>query len=676
MRIRNYLSPISFCVIAATQGFGDVSLFAQTVSVDSVRIFHRTLDETEVTAVKINKSVKDATPAFTIDKESFLRHGITDIADAIHRLPGATLRDYGGAGGLKTVSVRGLGSSHTAVSYDGLPLSDISTGAIDLSRYSTDNIENLSLIIGDNDDLVTPVRIAAAPASVNITPLLFSSNKKRDFTVRLKMGSWQMLSPFLSFTTSLSSTTRVNINGEFLHAVNNYPFKWVNGNIVTTERRKYNGINSGHLEGNLQWQKGGSTLTVKGYCYDNNHHLPGPVLYYNVNSADDRLRIRNAFGQSTFTQTFSSNWKFNVAGKFNYSSTSYSPDVNNPAVTPIPENYFQREYYFTSNLLFTPSKNWALDYGIDYAFNNLNSNTLNNLSPRRNTLLQSISARFTKSRLTAKVRIIESLYFDKVSGSNRSPLKNHDRLSPSASLSFRLLREGQFYARVSYKNIFRMPTFNEAYYGQFGNPDLKPESTDQFDAGLTYQQKNISFLKSFIVTADVYYNRVNDRIVSVPYNLFVWLSTNLDRVDVKGADITLSSSVGLSSRTSLLLNGTWSYQRARIHASRESSLYGKQVAYTPLNSGSFSVTCENPWVNLVWHGQGCSARYTNNNNIPESRLGGYFEFGATAWRSFALKQCALELRLDILNIFDKQYFVIARYPMPGRSWQFSVKFTL
>ena len=62
--------------------------------------------------------------------------GITDIADALNRMPGITIRDYGGAGGMKTVSVRSFGTQHTGVSYDGIMLSDCQSGQIDLSRYS------------------------------------------------------------------------------------------------------------------------------------------------------------------------------------------------------------------------------------------------------------------------------------------------------------------------------------------------------------------------------------------------------------------------------------------------------------------------------------------------------------------------------------------------------------
>ena len=47
---------------------------------------------------------------------------------------GVTVKDYG-IGGLKTVSVRSLGANHTTVSYDGIALTDVQSGQIDIGRF-------------------------------------------------------------------------------------------------------------------------------------------------------------------------------------------------------------------------------------------------------------------------------------------------------------------------------------------------------------------------------------------------------------------------------------------------------------------------------------------------------------------------------------------------------------
>lgn len=96
---------------------------------------------------------------YVINNKSLNTAGITDIADALNRMPGITIRDYGGAGGMKTVSVRSFGTQHTGVSYDGIMLSDCQSGQIDLSRYSLENIDNISLVIGDNDDIFIPAKM-------------------------------------------------------------------------------------------------------------------------------------------------------------------------------------------------------------------------------------------------------------------------------------------------------------------------------------------------------------------------------------------------------------------------------------------------------------------------------------------------------------------------------------
>lgn len=636
---------------------------------------HTTLEEAVVTAQKIDISVSTSTPTFKIDESHILRKGITDISDAIHRLPGVTLRDYGGAGGLKTVSVRGFGAAHTAVIYDGLPLSDIQSGAIDLSRYSVDNISSLQLVIGDNNDIFLPARIGAAPASLSISTTGIKSGQLTSLTARIKAGSFGYLSPSFDLYQKIKST-QLGISGEFIRTDNNFPFKLINGNISTKERREYNQMKSGRVrlsaKGNLS---SGGIISGQIYYYDNDRQLPGPVIYYNVNDGHEKLRERNFFMQADYFQPFNKNWKLKIAAKFNWASTFYT-DYNVVRDDKFKEEiYYQREYYTTANLLYKPSGTFSVDYSADYFFNNLTSNQTIDTRPRRNSLLQSLSAKYSSSRITALLRLIGSIYIDSAK-SELVEKKRYARLSPSVSLSGKLLPEGLFFARVSYKNIFRMPTFNEAYFNHFGAPDLKPETTDQINVGLSYQLPSLPILSLLSVTCDVYRNWVKDRIVIVPYNMFVWTVTNLNSVHVVGSDISLNSTIDLGKKQQLLLSGTWSYLRSKINVKTSDNLYGKQVAYTPLNTGSFSMSYENPWVNFIFHGQGSSARYSQNSNIPQSRLPGYFEFGVTLWKQFMIKSHSLDLRVDFMNIFDKQYVIIARYPMPGRSFMATVKFDL
>ena len=63
------------------------------------------------------------------------------LSEAIKFFSGVNLKDYGGIGGLKTITVRGLGANHTAVSFDGVALSDCQTGQIDVGKLSLENMK-------------------------------------------------------------------------------------------------------------------------------------------------------------------------------------------------------------------------------------------------------------------------------------------------------------------------------------------------------------------------------------------------------------------------------------------------------------------------------------------------------------------------------------------------------
>ncbi|HAT62164.1 MAG TPA: hypothetical protein DCS83_06400, partial [Prevotella sp.] len=108
---------------------------------DSLRSYK--INEVEVVESYLRRSVQSTAPLHIISSEDILHQGIPDMADALNRIPRIVLRDYGGAGGMKTVSVRGLSAKNTGVLYDGAMLSECQPGEIDVSQYSLDNVRLL-----------------------------------------------------------------------------------------------------------------------------------------------------------------------------------------------------------------------------------------------------------------------------------------------------------------------------------------------------------------------------------------------------------------------------------------------------------------------------------------------------------------------------------------------------
>jgi outer membrane cobalamin receptor len=71
-----------------------------------------------------------------------------------------------------------------------------------------------------------------------------------------------------------------------------------------------------------------------------------------------------------------------------------------------------------------------------------------------------------------------------------------------------------------------------------------------------------------------------------------------------------------------------------------------------------------------------SSRWANNQHYDDTQIDGYWDMGVTAWHAFRWGSQSLEARVDLKNIFDRQYEIVRFYPMPGRSWQLSVKYQL
>lgn len=634
------------------------------------------LDNIMVTAKKTSDAVTSSMPVHTLNAEKVLTTGITDISDAMRRLPGVNLRDYGGSGGLKTISVRGLGAQHTGVVYDGVALSDVQSGQIDLSRYSLDDIRDIRLNVGDNDDIYAPARALASAATLQVnamrTPDLMDTDL--ELTAKLSVGSFGMINPYFHVRKSNGSNLAWSASADFTHAKNNYPFKLVNGNSSTTEHRENSQLNSGHAELNGIWKPtSASQLSAKVYYYDNYRQLPGPVIYY-ASPSNEKLRERNAFGQLAYMSRITDWMSLRGTAKFNWATSRYKDKDGKYPGGILDDCYIQKEEYISATALFLPFKGFRASYALDFFHNSLRSNQVTDNRPFRNSLLQAISLKYSIWRLSITARGLLSIYHDKSESVPEG--KTESRVSPSAGITFQPIAGFNWHIRTSYKNIFRMPTFNELYFDHFGSINLHPEITDQWNVGTTLGFSPFPWFPHLEVTLDGYVNKVKNKIVAVPYNMFIMTMTNLGKVLGRGLDATLSTEFAVDDKHSILVGGNYSYQRMEPRTDPTMTDYGKQVAYTPLNSGAWNVSWLNPWVNFVAHGAGCSARYTTNSNVAATRIAGYMELGITLYHEFKFHNHKLELRGDVINLLNKQYEIVARYPMPGTAWRLSVKFSL
>lgn len=201
---------------------------------------------------KVRPSVtREGTPLQIMDRAGIDRLGVQDLSEAVKRFSGVTVQDYGGIGGLKTVSVRSLGAKHTAVSYDGVTITDAQSGQVDISRFSLDNVEMVSLSIGQSDDIFQTARVYASAGALNIqTGKPTFKDKSFHTYLKVKGGSFGLFNPVLHYDQKLGKRWSASLHGDFVRADGQYPYTLINGELETKEKRRNSDIHAYHLEGN------------------------------------------------------------------------------------------------------------------------------------------------------------------------------------------------------------------------------------------------------------------------------------------------------------------------------------------------------------------------------------------------------------------------------------------
>ena len=630
--------------------------------------YHR-LSDVEVVG-KVRPSVtREATPLQVMDRAGIERIGAQDLSEVVKRFSGVTVQDYGGIGGLKTVSVRSLGAKHTAVSYDGVTVTDAQNGQIDISRFSLDNVEMLSLAIGQADDIFQTARMYASAGALNI------QTRKPDFSfqpvhlkAQLKGGSFGLINPYVRYEQKIGNKWYTTVHADYLRGDGDYPFTLVNGQLVEEKKRQNSDIESWRAELNLHGDFGkGGELSVKGYYFDSERGLPGSVILYNDYSGE-RLWDKNAFMQAFYENKWNEKMALKVQLKYNYSWTKYV-DVNNKYETGRQEDrYRQHEYYGSVVGRYTPIDHIAIVVAEDFFVNSLHNTLPECPFPERYTSLSAVAAQYKNHRLTTTASLLATYITEKVeSGSSPDDRK---RLSPAISASWRILPNENLRLRFSYKDIFRIPTFNDLYYLRIGNTNLKPEKATQFNLGLTWGGE-LALIRYLSFSVDGYYNKVKDKIVAMP-TMFVWKMINMGEVSIGGVDVNLSADVPLYKRWNLLLQTAYTYQKAVDITDKSAKNYRNQIPYTPEHTGNVSVSLMNPWLNVSYNITCVGNRYALPQNITDNMIRKYAEQSLAVNREFKIKHCMLRLQGELLNLSDKTYDVIQFYPMPGRSWRLGV----
>ncbi len=592
-----------------------------------------------------------------------------NVGDAAKFLSGVLVRDYGGLGGVKTVSVRGLSSNHTSVLYDGVNIFDNQSGQIDLSKYSLASASTLSLANAQFEtDLPTATSLAFS-SSINIqTRRPQMGDKKLKGDLSLGYGSFNVFNGDLFLASRVSNKDIVTLLADITNTDGKYPYRiyyGANQQLSTEKRiRQNNDLFSYHLESNwFHTFSANRNLKAKAYYYYSNRGLPSNVNLYYQNSKQ-RLWNKNFFAQTVYSYSYKDRLFYKNNLKVDYSYTRYIDPYYRGSVNGQDDEYTQKLAYMNNSVGVKMTDDMLFTVTQDMSFSNLNSNSLEAV-PNRFSLITAAVINYKYENIDFTADVVGSQHYDFFGDTNR----DYHHLSPFASIRY---ENGSYTGTLFYKNIFRMPTFNELYYMRMGNRDLRPEKTNQISWAnvFTFDFKNLTIQPEI----DIYYNIVKDKIVAIPKNIFLWTMINYGRADIYGADIKINAKYCLTP-VNLSLKLNYSLQTS-IDQDKTSPTYKQHLPYMPANIGSVVFGADYKKLNFGLTCLYVGERYSLQENIPQNLLKSYVDISANISYDMDLKSKyinRLKLMLACNNITDKQYEVVRAYPMIGRNFNFKLQ---
>jgi len=625
--------------------------------------------------VEARKPGEDLIPAQTLSGEELHRLNSNSVADALRYFSGVQVKDYGGVGGIKTVNIRSMGTNHTGVVYDGVELGNAQNGQIDLGQFSLDNIEALSLYNGQKSEILQPAKDFGSAGTIYMrtrTPV-FNEGETYHARATVRTGSFDLLNPSALVELKLSKRVSASLSAEWVNSSGKYKFRYRRVNPAgelaydTTAVRQNGDINATRIELNTHGTLKSGSWTFKAYNYNSERGVPGAIVN-NVWRRGERIWDTNSFVQGRYTGFFG---RFTTLNNIKYAFYRTHYVNNDDKQVKIDNLYKQKEVYISSANEYEIKEFWRVSASYDFLWNTLDADVYGFVKPDRISQFLSVATALNLDRFKVQASALATFIHDRIKG-QEAPADKHV-LSPAVFMNGYPLRNKDFSIRAFYKQSFRTPTFNDLYYADMGNSKLSPERVTQYNIGLLYDHTSNRIISAARLSADVYYNRVRDKIVAYPKGQqFRWTMLNLGLVDIRGIDVTGLLTLNPYKDLYFTLRCQYTFQRAIDVTNPADNYYRDQIPYIPRHSGAAvaNVQWEGWSLNYSWIYVG--ERYNQQENIRYNYTQPWYTSDLSLSKDFQLGKVSLRGLIEINNLLSQDYDVILNYPMPKRNYRFTI----
>lgn len=658
-----------------------LSLFSFIAKADEGGI-NRNLDVVNVTA---QRPLSRIGIQYTHIDSAALRDNISlSMADVLGFNSSVFVKTSGRAT-LSTVAFRGTAPSHTAVTWNGLPVNSPAMGLTDFSMLPSYLIDGASLLHGASSLTRTS---AGMGGMVDLSTSATEIEEGFNAQYVQGVGSFTTLDEFLKLTygndrwkfstravlsTSENDFSFVNkdrkefIYDENLNIIDSYypNDKNRNGNYSDFHvlQQIYYTAPKQHNIGLQVWYTGSE------------RHVPLNTVDY-VDSRDYIKKQRDNIIRAVASWQHRANkMTFNARAGYvhQWNAYDYAIERSEGVMThSITSRTKVNTFYGDGDWNWTPTGNVYLSANVSVKHDNVSTIDhaalagVKSYDKSRCDIGAAISARWqATTRLGVSAVIRQDIAGD-----------NIDAPTPALFADYVVYRPANVTIKGSIARNHHFASLNDLYFLPGGNPDLKAEHGWSYDFGAS-MNKAIGSNSSLSASVNWYDSYIKDWILWLPTFKGFFQAQNIRNVHAYGIESNIGLSTKFNRDWTLDINANMAWT-ASINDSEPVSpndkSAGKQLPYVPKLSAA--LTGHITWKHWALQYKWCyySKRYTmsSNDETISGYLPRYFMSNLSIERRIPLRTLQLTAKLAINNLLDADYQTIMSHPMPGTNFEFFI----
>lgn len=592
-----------------------------------------TMEEIVVIASKYPEELLDSVASVEIiSKQQINISQSENLAGILQNIGGLEILDYGSAGDIKSVSIRGSSPEQVLVMINGQVVNDPQTGKIDLGQIPADLIEKVEIYRGTASALYGANALGGV---INIITHREEAESKGKAAV--SFGSYQSQKYQASYQ-NYSDDRAYYLTGQY--------FK-TDGELENSQMNKMSFMAGISYEIDELSDLG---LTLRYHDYQRG--LPGPTDY----PTPEALQKDRDFNLNLKWQKREDDCDTNLMAWYHFHRTYY----NNPGAwghtgasihkTHATGISFDRTHYdFDFGDEDNTNSGHTLTWGAEVNNNQIESTDIGNHKNLNGAIFVQDSWQPSED---GDLTIIAGLRYDY----NQT---FGGQLNPRVGMNYRIQDEVSFH--ISVGRAYRAPTFDDLYWPEDayvgGNPDLVPENAWAYEAGFRFINKDADTQAEL----NIFRKNANQLINWAADSVGIWRPSNIGSARADGLEVLLKKEL----TEHLLANLNYTYLNA-IDLDAQTQLkpkhkYGFGLSYYDQigdHEDDFSIGMD---------GYIVSGR-------PDD-LESYYLFDLNMARDITIDEeddKKIQLNLSVKNVFNQKPEVVSGYPVQGRTFMVGI----